>query len=234
METSQSSPAAVPSENASEPVSTIPFQPLRTSLLFVLFLLCILVIPLDSTWWLIMRITTDVFIVCLSVGLLCPGIRVLLTQGLQTSAMIQVGIALFIWVTPMVFNVGSIYWHTSINYSFLQDSSSQVGYLNREKTDENMVIMIKSELRGRWEALSSFRDNLLRTLTPFFLLPEPRVTSFEEYLKDPARQEKDALALFGNSVFYWVILLVSCGVAGFLLSLKPAAPMPRTQAQENR
>jgi len=195
-------------------------------LLWILLCLCTFVIPLESTWWLVCKITTDLFVMLLIAHLLFPGLSVLLRDGLKNEAMIQVALALIIWVTPMVFNIGSIYWHTSINYAFLHDCSPQVNYLKRDKTDERMVLMIRHEMRQRWNALSAFRSNLLRSLTPFFLLPENRFLDFELYLKQADRDEKEVLALFGNSVFCWVLLLVSCGAAGFLASVFPTPKLP--------
>ena len=194
---------------------------MRGTLIYSLLLLCGFLLPLESPWWLGLRVMTDLFVMVFFGVLLVPGLRALLQKGLLTGPIIKVSIVLALWVIPMGVNIGSLYWHTSINYAFLHDCSTQMSYLKKANPDPTLLKMIRHEMRQRWEAVSSFRGNLLRSMTFFFLVPEPRVLDFEKYLTQADQDENEVLALFGNTVFSWVLLLVSLGVSGFLLSLVP-------------
>ena len=178
-------------------------------------------VPLDGYPWLVLKAFTDLFIVACIGWLLIPALLQLLLRGLDTPAMLQILGAGVIWVLPLVFNIGVLYWHASINYAFIQPCAPQVAFLKRAAHSPQIADRIRHDLRGRYETVRSFRNILSTTMTPFFLLPEPRDPDFESYLRVPDQQETEVLTQFGNSVFFWVFFFLFEGLAGLIRGLWP-------------
>ena len=97
-----------------DPAKTVQnsiFRVLAGAFLYGIFLIILQMVPLDGYPWLVLKAFTDLFIVACIGWLLIPALLQLLLRGLDTPAMLQILGAGVIWVLPLVFNIGVLYWH---------------------------------------------------------------------------------------------------------------------------